>query len=146
MALLIGSPLNMDSPKQEIKPEPVYRDGSVFEGSQSQYDTDDAYLKSLGKSAELHRVYNFWTCNSPDISPTLSETDKRTVCAYQVMISATWTCVVVLMSVVQPHFSTAPSSSPSAKLYSWPPSPNTVVSGHCWWPAVLRAKARYRKV
>uniref|UniRef100_A0A0D2YB15 Choline transport protein n=1 Tax=Fusarium oxysporum (strain Fo5176) TaxID=660025 RepID=A0A0D2YB15_FUSOF len=73
----------MDPPKEDIKAEPICYDGSVLEGSQSQYDTDDAYLKSLGKSAELHRVYNFWT-----------------LCAYQVMISATWTCVVVFYGVI----------------------------------------------
>ncbi|KAF5675052.1 choline permease [Fusarium circinatum] len=73
----------MDPPKDDIKAEPISYDGSVHEGSQSQYDTDDAYLKSLGKSAELHRVYNFWT-----------------LCAYQVMISATWTCVVVFYGVI----------------------------------------------
>ena len=59
----------MDPPKEDIKAEPIYDDGSVLEGSQSQYDTDDAYLKSLGKSAELHRVYNFWTCQYLPISP-----------------------------------------------------------------------------
>ncbi|CAG7563220.1 unnamed protein product [Fusarium equiseti] len=73
----------MDPPKADTKTEPICYDGSVLEGSQSQYDTDDAYLKSLGKSAELHRVYNFWT-----------------LCAYQVMISATWTCVVVFYGVI----------------------------------------------
>ncbi|KAF5707560.1 choline permease [Fusarium mundagurra] len=73
----------MDPPKDDIKAEPISYDGSIHEGSQSQYDTDDAYLKSLGKSAELHRVYNFWT-----------------LCAYQVMISATWTCVVVFYGVI----------------------------------------------
>ncbi|KAH7151172.1 amino acid permease-domain-containing protein [Fusarium sp. MPI-SDFR-AT-0072] len=73
----------MDPPKEDVKAEPICYDGSVLEGSQSQYDTDDAYLKSLGKSAELHRVYNFWT-----------------LCAYQVMISATWTCVVVFYGVI----------------------------------------------
>ncbi|KAJ4022699.1 hypothetical protein NW752_000091 [Fusarium irregulare] len=73
----------MDSPKEEFKTGPIYHDGSVLEASQSEYDTDAAYLKSLGKSAELHRVYNFWT-----------------LCAYQVMISATWTCVVVFYGVI----------------------------------------------
>ncbi|KAF4986134.1 hypothetical protein FGRMN_10971 [Fusarium graminum] len=73
----------MDPQKEIIKAEPICYDGSVLEVSQSQYDTDDAYLKSLGKSAELHRVYNFWT-----------------LCAYQVMISATWTCVVVFYGVI----------------------------------------------
>jgi len=53
----------MDPPKEEFKAGPIYHDGSVLEASQSEYDTDDAYLKSLGKSAELHRVYNFWTCD-----------------------------------------------------------------------------------
>ncbi|KAJ4249756.1 hypothetical protein NW762_012097 [Fusarium torreyae] len=54
-------------------------DGSVLDHSHS----DDAYLKTLGKTAELNRVYNFWT-----------------LCAYQVMISATWTCVVVLYGTI----------------------------------------------
>jgi hypothetical protein len=67
--LYLCSPLDMDPPKEEFKAGPIYHDGSVLEASQSEYDTDDAYLKSLGKSAELHRVYNFWTCDSPTISP-----------------------------------------------------------------------------
>ncbi|XEV01310.1 hypothetical protein FSHL1_006597 [Fusarium sambucinum] len=73
----------MESSKEDNKAGPICYDGSVLEGSESQYDSDDAYLKSLGKSAELHRVYNFWT-----------------LCAYQVMISATWTCVVVFYGVI----------------------------------------------
>lgn len=58
----------MDPSKEDTKAEPIC-EGSVLEGSESQYDTDDAYLKSLGKSAELHRVYNFWTRKSSSISP-----------------------------------------------------------------------------
>ncbi|KAF4436314.1 choline permease [Fusarium austroafricanum] len=67
---------------KKVEPISSY-DGSVLEGTQTAFDSDDAYLKSLGKTAELHRVYNFWT-----------------LCAYQVMISATWTCVVVLYGTI----------------------------------------------
>lgn len=37
-------------------------DGLVVDDSLSLADSDDVYLKSLGKTAELDRVYNFWTC------------------------------------------------------------------------------------
>ena len=37
----------MDLPKDEFKAGPIYHDGFVLEASQSEYDTDDAYLKSL---------------------------------------------------------------------------------------------------
>ncbi|KAF9767676.1 hypothetical protein IL306_015121 [Fusarium sp. DS 682] len=73
----------MDSAKDDTKAEPICYDGSVLEGSQTKYESDDAYLKSFGKMAELHRVYNFWT-----------------LCAYQVMISSTWTCVVVFYRII----------------------------------------------
>ncbi|KAF5697570.1 choline permease, partial [Fusarium mundagurra] len=51
----------MDSAKDDTKAEPICYDGSVLEGSQTKYESDNAYLKSFGKMAELHRVYNFWT-------------------------------------------------------------------------------------
>ncbi|RVX66689.1 hypothetical protein B0A52_09502 [Exophiala mesophila] len=45
--------------------------------------SDDALLMSMGKKPELKRVYNFWT-----------------LCAYQIMISCSWSCLVVLYSTI----------------------------------------------
>ncbi|OAL27770.1 hypothetical protein AYO22_03312 [Fonsecaea multimorphosa] len=45
--------------------------------------SDDALLMSMGKKPELRRVYNFWT-----------------LCAYQIMISCSWSCLVVLYSTI----------------------------------------------
>ncbi|RSL37992.1 hypothetical protein CEP53_015284, partial [Fusarium sp. AF-6] len=57
--------------------------GPVMKDGDSLINADDAALAALGKSSELKRVYNFWT-----------------LCAYQVMMSATWTCVVVLYGTI----------------------------------------------
>ncbi|KAK5213305.1 hypothetical protein LTR41_000884 [Exophiala xenobiotica] len=46
-------------------------------------NSDDALLLSMGKKPELRRVYNFWT-----------------LCAYQIMISCSWSCLVVLYSTI----------------------------------------------
>ncbi|KAF1985297.1 amino acid transporter [Aulographum hederae CBS 113979] len=46
-------------------------------------NSDDALLMSMGKAPELKRVYNFWT-----------------LCAYQIMISCSWSCLVVLYSTI----------------------------------------------
>ncbi|KAJ5762825.1 hypothetical protein N7533_001506 [Penicillium manginii] len=46
-------------------------------------DADDAQLIAMGKKPELQRVYNTWT-----------------LCAYQVMISASWSCLIVLYSTI----------------------------------------------
>ncbi|EXJ58425.1 hypothetical protein A1O7_05850 [Cladophialophora yegresii CBS 114405] len=46
-------------------------------------NSDDALLMSMGKKPELKRVYNFWT-----------------LCAYQIMISCSWSCLVVLYSTI----------------------------------------------
>ncbi|KAF2119073.1 amino acid permease-domain-containing protein [Lophiotrema nucula] len=45
--------------------------------------SDDALLLSMGKKPELKRVYNFWT-----------------LCAYQITISCSWSCLVVLYSTI----------------------------------------------
>lgn len=44
--------------------------------------SDDALLKSLGKTAELKRVYNFWTCKvslMPEILAIGTDTDAQYV-------------------------------------------------------------------
>ncbi|KAJ5999787.1 hypothetical protein N7481_000196 [Penicillium waksmanii] len=46
-------------------------------------NADDAQLLAMGKKPELQRVYNTWT-----------------LCAYQVMISASWSCLIVLYSTI----------------------------------------------
>ncbi|KAF3765011.1 amino acid transporter [Cryphonectria parasitica EP155] len=46
-------------------------------------NSDDMELIMLGKSPKMKRVYNFWT-----------------LCAYQVMMCATWACVVVLYGTI----------------------------------------------
>ncbi|OAL24488.1 hypothetical protein AYO20_10646 [Fonsecaea nubica] len=46
-------------------------------------NSDDALLMSMGKKPELRRVYNFWT-----------------LCSYQIMISCSWSCLVVLYSTI----------------------------------------------
>ncbi|KAJ5832754.1 hypothetical protein N7474_001065 [Penicillium riverlandense] len=46
-------------------------------------DVDDARLLAMGKKPELQRVYNTWT-----------------LCAYQVMIQASWSCLIVLYSTI----------------------------------------------
>lgn len=45
--------------------------------------SDDRLLASMGKKPELKRVYNFWT-----------------LIAYQIMMSASWACLVVLYSTI----------------------------------------------
>ncbi|KAI8658002.1 hypothetical protein NCS57_01180600 [Fusarium keratoplasticum] len=62
---------------------PRHDAGQEMKHGDSLINPDDAALMALGKSAELKRVYNFWT-----------------LCAYQVMISATWTCIVVLYGTI----------------------------------------------
>ncbi|KAJ5404410.1 hypothetical protein N7509_004281 [Penicillium cosmopolitanum] len=47
------------------------------------WNADDAQLLAMGKKPELQRVYNTWT-----------------LCAYQVMISASWSCLIVLYSTI----------------------------------------------
>lgn len=53
------------------------------EGDVKYIGSDDALLISMGKKPELKRVYNFWT-----------------LCAYQIMISCSWSCLVVLYSTI----------------------------------------------
>jgi hypothetical protein len=53
------------------------------EGDTKSVGSDDALLMSMGKKPELKRVYNFWT-----------------LCAYQIMISCSWSCLVVLYSTI----------------------------------------------
>lgn len=55
-------------------------DGMIETGS---VHSDDALLASMGKKPELKRVYNFWT-----------------LIAYQIMMSASWACLVVLYSTI----------------------------------------------
>jgi choline transport protein len=64
--------------------------------------SDDALLMSMGKKPELKRVYNFWTCTLNQVcAETLPMTDHfRLVCAYQIMISCSWSCLVVLYSTI----------------------------------------------
>lgn len=52
-------------------------------GAGSSIDDGDALLLSMGKKPELRRVYNFWT-----------------LLAYQVMMSCSWSCLVVLYSTI----------------------------------------------
>lgn len=70
-------------------------------------NSDDALLMSMGKKPELKRIYNFWTRTW---SLSQLQTSKRrnvlcanhafAVCAYQIMISCSWSCLVVLYSTI----------------------------------------------
>lgn len=69
--------------------------------------SDDALLMSMGKKPELKRVYNFWTrkWNLSQLGSIrrrgfLRANDVSSVCAYQIMISCSWSCLVVLYSTI----------------------------------------------
>ncbi|KAJ5222974.1 uncharacterized protein N7469_009214 [Penicillium citrinum] len=58
-------------------------EGNSLGKAEKVLNIDDAQLLAMGKKPELQRVYNTWT-----------------LCAYQVMISASWSCLIVLYSTI----------------------------------------------
>ena len=80
-------------------------DGDITEisdGEAKSVNSDDALLMSMGKTPELRRVYNFWTRMNLSLHLKLPSADVilYTVCAYQIMISCSWSCLVVLYSTI----------------------------------------------
>lgn len=71
---------------------------SLFKG----LDSDDAQLALMGKRPELRRVYGFWTRTLTGLLVTAIHIVLTTaiVCAYQVMITCSWSCLVVLYSTI----------------------------------------------
>jgi choline transport protein len=80
-------------------------DGDITEisdGEAKSVSSDDALLMSMGKTPELRRVYNFWTRMIVSLYFKWSSADRIlfAVCAYQIMISCSWSCLVVLYSTI----------------------------------------------
>ncbi|KAF2835840.1 amino acid transporter [Patellaria atrata CBS 101060] len=61
----------------------VYVDEKALSDDAISVTSDDALLMSMGKKPELKRMYNFWT-----------------LCAYQIMISASYSCNIVLFETI----------------------------------------------
>lgn len=53
---------------------PRHDAGQEMKHGDSLINPDDAALMALGKSAELKRVYNFWTCRCLYLLPLRSST------------------------------------------------------------------------
>lgn len=58
---------------------------------------DDMELVRMGKKPRMKRIYNFWT-RKIDCVPRTRIWLTIAVCAYQVMMCATWACKLGLIS------------------------------------------------
>ncbi|ETS80657.1 hypothetical protein PFICI_08186 [Pestalotiopsis fici W106-1] len=63
--------------------KPALLDEVIAKHDEASVDADDFTLMLMGKKPEMKRVYNFWT-----------------LCAYQIMMCATWSCTVVLYGTI----------------------------------------------